>query len=433
VLERLFALEHFGVKLGLDNIRTLCAALDHPERAFPVIHVAGTNGKGSVTAMVHAIYQAAGLHAARFTSPHLTDLRERFVMGRDAVDAETLGQAAGDVLDCADRLRHTGTLPVHPTFFEATTAIAFELFRRAKVDVAIVEVGLGGRFDSTNVVRPIVGAITSIGFDHEQYLGHSLEAIAFEKAGIIKPGMAVVAGALPEEASRVVETVAAQQQARLVRAHDGTDVIVESETGRLTLRTPDGGYGPFRLALRGDHQVGNALTAVRVVESARHHGLPLSRTAVERGLADVEWPGRLELIQLPEGAVLLDAAHNPDGARALAAFLGQCGRERPTFVIGLMRDKDLRAVLDALLPHAASIIATAADTPRALPAQALAAGVRTAAPALPVDVEPDPLAAVAKALSRSPFVCVTGSIFLVGAVREHCKRRAILRESSDSR
>jgi dihydrofolate synthase/folylpolyglutamate synthase len=394
--------------------------------------VAGTNGKGSVTAMVHAIYQAAGLRAARFTSPHLTDLRERFVIGDEPVDASILAQVTGDVLDCADRLRHAGTLPVHPTFFEATTAIAFELFRRARVDVAVIEVGLGGRYDSTNVITPLVGAITSIGLDHEQYLGHTLEAIAFEKAGIIKPGMDVVIGKLPEQAARVVETVAAEQQARVIRAQDDADATVATETGRLTLETPDGTYGPLVLALSGDHQIGNALTAVRLVETGRHHGLAVAPQAIERGLTTVEWPGRLESMVLPQGTLLLDAAHNPDGARALASYL-QHVSERPVLVIGIMRDKNLRAVLEALLPLATSVVATTADTPRALSAQDVAAGVLAIAPALSVEVEPDPVRAVERAFARARFVCVTGSIFVVGGVRERFKHRAILRESSNSR
>src|SRR3970282_63873 len=176
MLVRLFALETFGIKLGLDNISQLCAALGHPERSFASLHVAGTNGKGSVTAMAHA------------------------------------------AVDCADALIARGDLPVHPTFFEATTAMAFELFRRAGVEVAVIEVGLGGRFDSTNVITPGAGAIPSIGFDHQRHLGDTLEAIAFEKAGIIKPGMDVVIGALPEEARAVTARVAAEQAARLIDA-----------------------------------------------------------------------------------------------------------------------------------------------------------------------------------------------------------------------
>ena len=195
MLDRLFALETFGIKLGLENIRHLCDALNHPERTFTSLHIAGTNGKGSVTAMVHAALLAAGIKAGRYTSPHLTQLRERFVVDLAAMDEAAVGAAATDILECAERLRREGTMTVSPTFFEATTAMAFELFRRAHVKAAVIEVGLGGRFDATNVLTPPVGAITSIALDHQQHLGDTIEKIAFEKAGIIKPGMMLVAGA----------------------------------------------------------------------------------------------------------------------------------------------------------------------------------------------------------------------------------------------
>ena len=291
MLERLFALEAFGVKLGLDNISRLCSALGHPERTFASIHIAGTNGKGSVTAMVHAALVAAGLRAARFTSPHLVDLSERFVIGADPVDPVALRLVASDVLDCADRLRATGELPVHPTFFEATTAMAFELFRRADVQVAVIEVGLGGRYDSTNVIAPQIGAITSIGFDHQQFLGNTIEAIAFEKAGIIKPEMDVVTGALPIQARDVIAAVAATHGARLVDASGGSRVsIAEGHDDRLFIETPEDRYGPLTLGLRGAHQIGNALVAIRVLETARRRGIGISKAAIERGMTDVRWP-----------------------------------------------------------------------------------------------------------------------------------------------
>jgi dihydrofolate synthase/folylpolyglutamate synthase len=427
LLGRLFALETFGIKLGLDNISGLCSALGHPERTFPSIHVAGTNGKGSVTAMVHAALVAAGLRAARFTSPHLVDLTERFVIGADPVTPDTLQLVARDVLDCADRLRATGELPVHPTFFEATTAIAFELFRRADVDIAVIEVGMGGRYDSTNVIRSPIGAITSIGFDHQQYLGDTLEAIAFEKAGIIKRDMEIVAGALPAQARKVVAAVAARQQAHLVDAGDGARVTVD-DRDRLTIETPDDRYGPLVLALQGEHQIGNALVAVRLLEAAGRLGISVPRAAIEQGLTGVQWPGRLELIRLEGGSqLLLDAAHNIDGARALAAYLRLRHPERPTLVIGAMRDKDIDAIIGALLPAVSAVVATAAATPRALPASELAARITAARPAVDVRVEPDPETAVEQALSGGRTVCVAGSIFVVGAVRDRFKRRAILR------
>lgn len=428
MLNRLYALETFGIKLGLENISRLCAALGHPEQAFASVHVAGTNGKGSVTAMVHAGLVAAGLHTARFISPHLVDLAERFVIGSQQVGAADLERAVNDVLDCADELKASGMLPVHPTFFEATTAVAFELFRRARVDIAVIEVGLGGRFDSTNVAPARIGAITSIGLDHQDLLGDTLEAIAFEKAGIIKPGMTVVTGDLPREARTVVAAVARDRQARLVEAASGARVDGEPREGRGVIRieTPDGRYGPLTLALRGEHQIHNALVAVRLLEAVRQTGVRVPPDAIERGLTHVEWPGRLELIDVQGGPqVLLDAAHNVDGAAALAGYLERWHPERPTLVIGVMRDKDVAGIIGALLPVVSSIVATAADTPRALPARDLAA--RITAAGAPVRVEPDPVTAVEDAMAAGQTVCVTGSIYLVGAVRDRLRRRAILR------
>jgi dihydrofolate synthase/folylpolyglutamate synthase len=429
LLDRLFALETFGIKLGLDNISRLCAALGHPERSFASLHVAGTNGKGSVTAMAHAALLAAGVRAGRYISPHLVDLSERFVIDGAPVDADALQLAADTVLDCADALIARGDLPVHPTFFEATTAIAFELFRRAGVEVAVIEVGLGGRFDSTNVITPVAGAITSIGLDHQQHLGDTIEAIAFEKAGIIKPGMDVVIGVLPEKARAVTARVAAAQHARLIDA--GADVRVTGdhvEGGELTIETPEDRYGPLVLALRGQHQVDNARVAVRLLEAARRGGIAVPRAAIERGLTRVDWPGRLELIRLEDGReVLLDAAHNVDGAHALASYLHARHPERPALVIGVMRDKDIEGILAALLPAVSSVVATAAPTPRALPARDLAARISAVGARVPVRTEADPSAAVELALAANRSVCVAGSIFLVGAVRDALRRRAILR------
>jgi dihydrofolate synthase/folylpolyglutamate synthase len=428
LLERLYALETSGIKLGLENITRLCAALGHPERQFTSLHVAGTNGKGSVTAMVHMGLVAAGARAARFTSPHLVDLRERFVIGDAPVDEASLEQAATAVLDCAERLHADGTLSVHPTFFEATTAIAFELFRRAGVQVAVIEVGLGGRFDSTNILNPPVGAITSIGLDHQQYLGDTLAAIAFEKAGIIKPGMTVVTGALPDEARQVIAAVAGDRGARVVDAAAGTRVEGDVQDGRATLviETPEDRYGPLTLGLRGEHQRGNALVAVRMLEAARATGLWLPGDAIERGLTGVQWPARLELIRRTDGRqILIDAAHNIDGARALAAYLARWHPDRPALVIGVMRDKDVEGMIDVLLPVVSSVTTTAAATPRAIPAEELAARVR--ARRADVHADPDPVHAVEEALSRHDTVCVAGSIFLAGDVRDVLKQRAILR------
>jgi dihydrofolate synthase / folylpolyglutamate synthase len=433
VLERLFALETFGIKLGLQNITRLCEALGHPECSFRSLHVAGTNGKGSVTAMAHTALEAAGVRAARYISPHLTDLSERFVLGGAAVDAATLHAVASDVLACADHLRAQGVLTVPPTFFEGTTAIAFELFRRARIDVAVIEVGLGGRFDATNVITPVAGAITTIGFDHQQHLGHTLEAIAFEKAGIIKPGMTVVTGPLLPPARAVLQAVAGEQGAHLIEADRDVQVDAAMEDGRarVTIRTADGSYGPVLLALRGEHQIANAVVTVRLLETARAHGVAMTDAAIAHGLGHTEWPARLELLTLENGRrVLLDAAHNADGARALAAYLHRWHPERPALVISIMRDKDVDEILEHLLPVTSDVFVTEAPSARVMPAAELAKradrvrfdrGVEQS-----VTVVIDPAAAVEQALDRADTVCVAGSIFLAGSVRAGLRQRAIL-------
>ena len=430
MLERLFALETFGIKLGLENIRRLCDALDHPEQTFLSFHIAGTNGKGSVTAMVHAALVAAGVHAARYTSPHLVHLNERFVVGNTPVDDATLRQVAEDVLDCADRLQREGVLPAPPTFFEATTAIAFELFRRKRVQVAVIEVGLGGRFDATNVLVPPVGAITSIAFDHQQHLGYSLAEIATEKAGIIKPSMTVVCGSLPTVALDVMKRVATDRGATLVEPTRDARIHYEMDQGRarLTIETAKHRYGPMLLALRGEHQVGNAVVAAGVLEAAGASGVDLPPPAVVQGFQTVNWPARLEFFRLSDGTrVLLDAAHNPEGARALRLYLATWHPERPTLVIGVMRDKDAEAIVGELLPVTSAVIATAADTSRAMPANELASRVKVLDAQRSISAYADVREALDAALANSTTVCVAGSIFLAGAVRESLEQRGILR------
>jgi dihydrofolate synthase / folylpolyglutamate synthase len=429
LLERLYRLEQFGIKLGLANIRALCDALGHPERAFASLHVAGTNGKGSVAAMAHAALRASGIHAARYTSPHLVELNERFMIGDAFVGSAELEAAAARVLDCADALVGNGTLAAPPTFFEATTAIGFELFRGAEVDMAIIEVGLGGRFDATNVVQPMATAITSIGLDHQQHLGGTLAQIAFEKAGIIKTGVPVVVGTLPGEASGVVRAAAAERSARVVHAVEQSTVtpLADEERQTIEVRTQHHRYGPLTLALRGEHQVHNALVAIALLEEARAAGVQVTFEGIERGLAHTSWPARLEVLVFPGGRqVLLDAAHNPDGAISLARFLARYRPERPPLVFAAMRDKDVAAILRPLLPVAGPVIVTAAPSTRTSSPEELAAAVRAIDPSHAVMVEPDPIRAVDLAWAHAPRVCVAGSIFLAGAVRGALKRHAIV-------
>ena len=414
-LAYLFGLEQFGIKFGLANIEAVLDAFGHPERTFRSIHVAGTNGKGSVTAMAAAALTAAGYRTGRYTSPHLVSLSERFVVDGVPVARADLIDVAGQVRDVIDSLRASGRLDVHPTFFEATTAIAFELFRRRGVEAAVVEVGLGGRLDATNVLHPVATAITSIGFDHEQYLGRTLGAIAREKAGIVKPGVPVVVGEVPVEALDAIRSQAAQVGAPLVRARDGVDArAIDLSTQRITLKSPSADYGEIALALRGAHQIENAIVAVRLLEVAADRGLSAPAAAIRRGLTDVRWPGRLDVRRFPDGrTAILDAAHNPEGATALAAFLSATYSRLP-IVVAAMRDKDVAGILRPLAQAASLFIVTRASNPRSAEPEALASIVREIAPAAEVAVERDVVSAVARAWKASPAIVVAGSIFLLG-------------------
>lgn len=413
--EFLFSLERFGMKFGLATMARLCDALGHPERAFPSVLIAGTNGKGSVTAMVETALRAAGHRTARYTSPHLVRLEERFVIGGREVEPAALDAAAARLQATIEALMRDGTLDAPPTFFECATAIAFELFSQAAVDVAVLEVGLGGRLDATNIVTPLAAAIVSIDFDHEAQLGSTLASIAGEKAGIVKPGVPLVCGAVPDEALDVIARVCREQRAPLMRADldvrvtaAGPDAL-NIASGRVTL---DG----VRLALRGAHQIRNARVAVGLVDALDARGIRVDGPSMRRGLTHTDWPGRLEALEHQGCRILLDAAHNPAGARALAAYLRERVPGGVTLVFGAMKDKAVGEMLAALADVAREIVCTTAPTPRAMPAAAIAEAARPLHAS--VIVEPDPIEALTRACRGVGTVVVAGSIFLIGPIRD---------------
>lgn len=425
-LAYLLRLETLGIKLGLDNIRQLSAALGDPHKTFPSVIIGGTNGKGSVAAMTAAALGGSGRRTGVYTSPHLVDLAERFVIDGRPVSPDMLAGAAETVRAASQQLMTSGTLPAHPTFFEATTAIAFEIFKRAQVDIAVLEVGLGGRFDATNVVTPVAAAITSIDLDHTDLLGPTIEDIAREKAGIIKPGVPIVAGERKPEPRAIIETAAAERGAPFVSAFENIELHAAMDEGRATidLVTPQATYRGVRLALRGRHQVDNAVVAVRLLETMNDGGVDVSRDAIAEGLRGAVWPARLEPLSAsrldrPERTVLLDAAHNPAGARALAGYLADWHPGGVPIVFGAMRDKDAAGMLSVLAPQASRFCLTSAQTPRAMDPASLSEIARRAAPDVPVDVKPNVRAALECALDRSdsPTVVCAGSIFLVGEAR----------------
>lgn len=419
-LTYLFSLEKLGIKFGLENIRTLCAGLGNPQEAWPSVIVAGTNGKGSVSAMVEAGLRAGGFRTGLYTSPHLVRLEERFAIDGQPVATPLLEASALAAQRAVAALRGRGALATEPTFFEVTTAIAFEIFRRAGVRFAVLEVGLGGRFDATNVATPLAAAITSIDFDHERFLGNTIAAIAAEKAGVIKPGMRVVVGETKPEAIEVIARVCREQSAAMVPADDGVKAdIVGVDEGRplVHVETPVRSYGELRLALRGRHQVRNAIVAIRLLEELGERGITLDAGAVAAAVTDVRWRGRLDLLSDGGGhTVLCDAAHNPAGARVLAAYLLEAYPGRLPIVFGIMRDKDVAGTLAPLLPCASHLVVTRAHTDRALEPSALADAARRAGWRGPLEVEMDAVRAVERAWQKAAEVCAAGSIFLVGEV-----------------
>jgi dihydrofolate synthase/folylpolyglutamate synthase len=391
----LFSLEQIGIKLGLDQIRALLAALGHPEHAFQSIVVAGTNGKGSVTAMVERALRAAGCRTGRYTSPHLIRIEERFAIDGSPIDAPTFDAAAARVREAA------GALAMPPTFFEATTALALDVFREAGVEIAVLEVGLGERLDATNAVDAIAAVITAIDFDHQEHLGHTIELIAAEKAAVIKPGALAVLGANPPAVEAVVRARCEAVGARLVVAGE----------------TPRGLYGAT-LALRGRHQIDNAMAAVRLLEEMTAAGLvSVPGEAIRIGLEDVVWPGRLEAATWRGRDVLVDGAHNPAGARALQSYLVETYGRRVPIVLAVMREKSVHDMVAALAPSASHFICTAPATPRATPPSDLVAAVRRTSPAVPAEAVPAPLDALARAITLGSPAVVAGSLYLAGEIR----------------
>ncbi len=416
-IDYLFSLEKLGIKFGLHNINVLCEALGHPERAYRSVIIAGTNGKGSVSAMVEGALHAAGLATARYTSPHLVRVEERFVLNGRPVDTASLREVAADMPAIVARLRERNELRAEPTFFEVTTAIAFELFRRATVDIAVLEVGMGGRLDATSVAPASAAAITSIDFDHERYLGDTLAQIAFEKAGVVRPGMPVVVGESKAEPLGVIAGVCHERGAFFVQAREGVRADARLVGGRteLALETPRRRYPPMVLALRGRHQVGNAIVAVRLLEELERLGQPVPERAVVAGLTEVSWRGRLDLVSTDRGPVLFDGAHNPAGARVLAAYLDEVYPHGVPMVFGAMGDKDAAAMLAVLLPHVTRLIVTRPRTPRARPAESLAEIARGVGN-IDIEIVEPAIEALARASAFGSPVLVAGSIFLIGDV-----------------
>ena len=425
-------------KFDLAHMRVLLAVLEHPERRFPGMLIAGTNGKGSTAATLASILQASGVRTGLYTSPHLVRINERIrINGEDIRDDEFA--LLHDMVDrTAERLVGERELPWHPSFFEMLTAIAFEYFARRKVEIAVLEVGMGGRLDATNVIEPLVSVITDISLDHEKFLGNTVGQIAREKAGIIRPGGVVVTLPQQPQANDVIGNTILDLGARGVSAVPYVPPVSPASPGYLTVSARDakndtgGGNRPvYRYPLQvmgkqilvetplvGRHQLRNVALAIATAEELSKQGFSITPDSIERGIRETRWHGRFQVIPStplsPE--YVLDVAHNPAGAWALRSTLSSCYEDRSLiFIFGAMRDKAIGEMAEILFPLAERVIATCADNPRsAAPDEIRQAAARTA-----TEIEDAPN--VASALSQAAelvgvkgVVVVTGSIYIVG-------------------
>jgi dihydrofolate synthase / folylpolyglutamate synthase len=408
------ALPFRNVKPGLGRIQRLLDALNHPESAFPAVHIAGTNGKGSVAAMLSSVLEQSGLRIGRYTSPEIVDFRDRICINQRYIPKTALAEGVAAIRPVLAEPGDT------PTLFEALTAIAFSHFARERVDLAVIEVGLGGRFDATNVVRPILTVLTTVGRDHIGLLGDTIPKIAWEKAGIAKDGVPFLIGPLAPEAEAVVRAECASVGASLHKAITIplTPAGFDWNGSAYSVRQ-SGLPSRITLPLLGSYQAENLRVVLRAVELLRKAGIEIPSRAVDAGLTTVQWPGRFEVVERSP-IVVLDGAHNLPGARALAAAIEErvpdCDRRHLLF--GILADKEVEPICRTLLPVFSRVTVTASSSHRALPVEALVAICRDLgvsarfAPTVPAGV-----AAALGALRAQDVLTIAGSLTLVAEAR----------------
>jgi len=409
-LQYLYNLERFGIKLDLTNITSILNGLGNPHLRFPSIHVAGTNGKGSVAAMLHSVLCESGYNAGLYTSPHLVDFRERIRVGRELIEKDF-------IFDFVQRLQRDIDKE-HFTFFEVTTAMAFEYLGVQKVDLAIIETGLGGRLDATNMIRPLISIITNIGREHTKQLGNAIAQIAREKAGIIKSGIPTITAADQPEALEAIRCICSERDSELIHVQaDSTYSVLGSsiDGSKFTFSSNLSEYEDLELNLPGEHQVLNAVTALTAIEKLRQLGWNIEEPAIRSGLRKVDWRARLEVFR-KKPLVLLDVAHNPAGMKALVEALGQFfPKKRVIFIFGVMQDKDHGSMLKEMAPRAKFLVLTKPEYKRAADPESLIGAVEEEGIAYEIapQVEKAHLFALQKA-QTDDIICVTGSHFTVG-------------------
>jgi dihydrofolate synthase/folylpolyglutamate synthase len=391
-------------KFGLDRITRLLEALGGPHREGRFIHVAGTNGKGSTCAMIEAGLRASGVRTGLYTSPHLIEPTERIQIAGQPITQDQFAEAFTEVHELAERMLPAGEIDLHPTYFETVTAMAFLLFARQRVDTVVLEVGMGGRLDATNVVTPALSVITPVDFDHQFFLGDTIEKIAAEKAGILKPGVPAIFAEQRGEAETVLRAHA-KGPYTLARDWAITDLSINARGSKFRMRGQD-----VVCPLAGQHQVENARTAAIALRQ-----LGVSAT----GIAETRWPGRLEQLSR-EPEIILDGAHNPAGARALADYIrGFYSGRRIWMVYGVMRDKAAGEMAALLFPLADRVIVTAPDNSRAMPPQEIPA------PGAIITHTVGQAMAVIEDAAADDVIFITGSLFVVGEARNILVQRLV--------
>jgi dihydrofolate synthase/folylpolyglutamate synthase len=418
--------ETLTIKLGLTNTETLLDALGNPHKEFPAVQIAGTNGKGSVAVTLDSICRAAGIRTGLFTSPHLISITERVTINGKQISRDDFARFTTQVKHTAEELVKQGRLETLPTFFEHITAITLLAFREARVELAILETGLGGRLDSTTAARADVVAITPIALDHQDYLGHSLAEIAAEKAAIIREGVTAIIA--PQE-NAALQVILSQCQAVGVEpTFAAAQMVGICREGRCcaTFKISSDIYEGMLIGLRGRHQAANAAVAIALAEALRERGFTISRQSIIEGIESARHPGRLEIWAGPP-RILFDGAHNPAAAAALRAHLDEFVKEPIIMIFGVMRDKALEEMAAILFPRAHEIILTSLDNPRAANIEMLMAAVPVNFDQVSVRLASSAEEAVRLARKVTPsdgLICVTGSLYLVGAIQEILRREA---------